>query len=298
MTTSPPVVLKNSAPWRIFPLVALIPLLLTGAVLIALYLNGTPLSDLTTPALGMGGLTAAIFLMLSLVALIATLGERTRITRVRRDAWAIWPQFASEESWRTWVEAEWQRERKAGGFPWSSLVVIAVVFGVITAVVTTQFDAPPELFVGIGAMLVIILGLLTVATQAGRWAARGRYKRRRSSPAPVAYLGRWGVYDEDDGFRSLRGLQQVAYAPRGEAGRRQAINDDYTRQVLGSESASLLPTPPAETGDWAELRFNVRYWRAMRPYRWRSYRGTVRVRVPPGREAEAQVLVQRYGTED
>ena len=298
MSTSHPLILKNSAPWRMFPLLALIPLILTGAILAALYLNGTPLAELTTPALGMGGLSLAIFAMLALVALITTLGERMRINAVRRDPWAVFPQFASEDSWRDFVEAEWQRERRQGGFPWSSLVVIAVVFIVIAVVVTTQFEAPPELFVGIGAMLLIILGVLLVATQAGRWAARGRYQRRQRSPAPVAYLGKWGIYDEDAGFENLRGLQAVDYVAPGVNGNYEAVSAAYAQHVFDPDSYHpLLPMHPVEAARWAKLRFTVRYWRALHPYSWRSYKSYAVVRVPPGCEGEAQALVRRYETE-
>lgn len=296
MPTHPPMVLKNSAPWRLFPLLALIPLILTGAILAALYLNGTPLDELATPALGMGGLAVAIFLMLLLVAVISTLAERTRITHVRRNAWAVFPQFATESAWHAWADAEWARERKSGGFPWASVIVLAVVFTLITVVSATMLDAPPELFVGIGAMLLIIVGGLVIGTQAGRWAARRRYQRRRSSPVPVAYVGKWGIYDEDNGFETLFGLQKVAYVPEGAAAQAAAASEAYMASILDRDSGLALTTP-AETRGWAEMRFTVRYWRAFRPDTWREYRGHITVRVPPGREGEAQALIQRYQAE-
>lgn len=298
MTSVPPLVLKHSAPWRRFPLLALVPLVLAAAVLAAFYVTGAAPADLTTPALGIGGLAVALGLLLTLVALVATANERRRIAQVRADAWAVFPQFASEQSWRDYADAEWQRERKSGGFPWSSVVVLIVMFAVITGVSATQLDAPPALFVGIGAMLALILTGLVVATQAGRWAARARYNRRRAMTVPLAYVGRWGIYDDDRGFDSLRSLRGIRFVPPGAAEPRHAASDAYFQHVVGHTTGlPLMPATPSEAGQWGELRFTVRYWRATRPYNWREYSGYTVVRIPPGRETDAQALIARFRAE-
>jgi hypothetical protein len=293
MTTVPPLVLKHSAPWRRFPLLAFVPLVLAAAVLAAFYFTGTAPADLTTPALGLGGLAVAVGLLLALVGLVATANERRRIAQVRANAWAVFPQYPDQQAWRAYAEAQWRYERKLVSFPWASVVAVVLLFGVITAVSASMLKAPPALFAGVGAMLALILGGLVLSTQASRWAADARYRRRRSMSAPVVYVAERGMYHEDHGFDTLRRLEDVRFQPAGAARRLRDDSDAYFEHVLGAYGP-VFPQPPTETFDWGELRFTIRTWRARRPFNWREIRVTTAVRVPPGREGDAVALVERY----
>jgi hypothetical protein len=290
MTSSRPLVLKHSAPWRAFPWLALAPLLVTGAILGFMLVRGTSWDEVQTPLLGMALLSGSLFAVLGIAGLLATARERAHIARVQREPWAVFPQFADEASWRVYADVELTRDLHYSRFPWSSVVVIIGAFVAIVGVVTTQVDdAPPELFIGVGAMLLIILGVVAAMSLGPRWAARRRYEARRGAPVPQAFVGKWGIYDEDQGFSNLYWLQRVDYDPPSVIAQGEAAQQTYMRDRFGDDLAEPL-TPSG----WSALHVTARSWMARPPYR-RDV--TTTVRIPPGREREALAILQRYQDE-
>lgn len=290
MTSSRPLVLKHSAPWRAIPWLALAPLLVTGVILSFTLVRGTPWAEVQTPLLGMGLLCLSLFALLGMAGLLATARERAHIARVRREPWAVFPQFADDASWRVYADVEYTRELQQGRFPWSSVIVVVVAFVVIVSVVTTQYDdAPPELFLGVGTMLLLILGFVVALSVGVRWAAGRRYAARRAAPIPQAIVSKWGIYDEDQGFSNLYWLQRVAYDPPGAIAQAEAAQQAYMRDRFGDD-----PAEPLTPSGWSALHVTAHVWRARPPYR-RTV--TTTVRIPPGREREALAILQRYQDE-
>lgn len=290
MTSSRPLVLKHSAPWRAFPWLALAPLLVTGVILGFMLVRGTPWADVQTPLFGMALLSLSVFAVLGIAGLLATARERSHIARVRREPWAAFPQFEDEASWRVYADVEYTRDLQASRFPWSSVIVIAGAFIVIVGVVTTQYDdAPPELFVGVGTMLLLILGVVAAMSLGPRRAAQRRYEARRAAPVPQALVSKWGIYDEDQGFSNLYWLQRVAYDPPHVIAEAEAAQQTYMRDRFGDYLAESV-TPSG----WSALHVTARVWMARPPY---MRNVTTTVRIPPGREREALAIVQRYQDE-
>jgi hypothetical protein len=298
MQSRPKLILKNSSTWRFMPLVGLIPFIITVAALGIAYFTGTPREELETPFLGMGIMSLSISGMFLLVALVSRGIERGRINGTYNDCWAGWPQF-TPQGWQAFAESEWQREQRAKNYSWLSVIMILIIFPAIGLFTVFYMKAVLlEVLVPLGAFMVIMLVILLGSSVSQQMAKRGRYNRRVSAPTPSTYVSKGGIYDEDKGFESLRGLQRVDYLPPQMAQEYQAniynlYNGIGPRQWnLTTYDIADVIDPRSPEAQWAQLQFTVR-----RHQRYYNYTAVIAVRVPPGREGEAQAVVQRFQAE-
>lgn len=284
--TPSPIVLNNSAPTRRMPLIMLLPLTLALAIGAGLYLNGTPLEEIILPVGAMIAISLGLGLIMAIFALVMTLIERASINSVLRDQWAAFPQFPDEREWRAYAERERDQKLKNVGFPWASLIVVIVVFGFVTGFSIIQLKAPPAIFYGIGALVLIVLTIMFGGNIMTRMNIHSEYRRRMKMPPPTAYVGKWGLYDEDKGYESLRHLKSVRYLETGAP----------LGSVLGEFDLRSGSLERGEQAGWGMVLFRVKRPRHGRSY-FAMYETVVGARVPPGCEGDAQALVERFHRE-
>lgn len=260
---------QNMRLWPL-PFVGFIPILLVGAVFIGAAANGeVNLEEWKLSFLALGGMGLFItFLLGSIIALLVVRERHAISNLVKKSHWARWPQYDKESDWRAFAEREVTEARKNYGLPWSSLIVVVVMFSIVTGVTLSLLNSSKDtttsafaLLVPIGTLFVLILISILSQPVSQRWQGQSLYRRRMSQPVPSVYIGKEGLYHEDEGYTAFRSLNEyltdVEYMPQHRA-----------------------------------LFFQIK-----RRSRNISTTGSVRVHVPIGAEAEAQDIENRLKAE-
>jgi hypothetical protein len=248
-------------------LAALIPFLITSASVLALLLSGEATQDeLAVPFVGMSAMSIAVLLALGIPLLVLGLWERAAIMRlVNESHWAKWPQFNSEQEWRTFAEAERTREIKDNPLPWGTFIMLLVIFTGISGFMYYLMNSSPSasgqvptyVFIPLGVFFTLILIFVMGMSVAGRRRSEALYRRRLNSPIPNVYFNGGGFYDEDSGFETFR------YINRWLTG-------------VNIREGAMTFSVTIRRGSWI--------WRTM----------LLTAKIPPGKEAEAEALRQRF----
>jgi hypothetical protein len=256
-------ILKSQSYW--FPLMGALFFFLIGAgVSLALALGNSQTSiefrdQAPLPFIGMSIVALLILVVGSFIISTRGVAERLAIRTVMKDAWAKWEQFDSKEMWRAFAEQSYATEMKRHRFPWGTLIVLVIMFSLVTG--WTFFLASSDgadlivVALPLGAFFTFVLIMTLGQVVIARNKIRSTFKRRLSSEIPNVYIGKRGIYDEDSGYRSFDGLINVY----SEAGTPTTLNYQYNIYA-----------------------------------RYGYYAETVTVRVPSGKDAEAENIAQRY----
>jgi hypothetical protein len=245
-------------------LVALIPFFLVSAVTLAMLLTGqATVDELALPFAAISAMSIATLLIMGVPILLAGLFETATIKRlIDGGYWACWAQYATEESWHTFAEKEHQREMKANAFSWAAVIMLVILFSFISGATffITRGSADASFIpVPLGVFFLIITILVLGNPFVGRRQSTALYRRRLRAPIPNIYIGKNGLYDDDSGYQTFRGLNE------------RLINVYYKD---GSPSRVMF-----------EIRHRGRY---------SSGTQTVKVRVPSDQEVEAQNIAHRF----
>jgi hypothetical protein len=256
-------ILKSQNYW--FPMMGALFFFLIGAgVSLALALGSSPTSiqyrdEAPLPFIGMTIVALLILIIGSFIISTRVVAERLAIRNVMKDAWAKWEQFDSAESWRAFAEQSYAEDMKRNRFPWITLVILVIMFSLVTG--WTFFLASSDgadlivVAIPLGAFFTFVLIMTLGQVVTARNKIRSTFKRRLNSEIPSIYVSKRGIYDEDSGYRSFDGLINVY----SEAGTPATLNYQYNIYA-----------------------------------RYGYYAETVTVRVPAGKESEAENIAHRY----
>ncbi|MFN8371843.1 MAG: hypothetical protein U0694_03055 [Anaerolineae bacterium] len=111
----------------------------------------------------------------------------------------------------------------------------------------------------LGAFFTFVLILLLGGVIANRNKVRALYRRRLRADVPVVYVGKQGLYSEDTGYRAFR--------------------------TWGARLINVY----FQEGSPSTLNFQISI-----DVRYGSYVDTVNVRVPAGKDSEADAIAHRY----
>jgi hypothetical protein len=244
-------------------LVALIPFFLVSSVTLMMLATGqATVDELALPFVAMSAMSIATLVIIGVPVLLTGLFETATIKRlIDGGYWACWAKYATEDSWRTFAEKEHQREMKANAFSWAAVIMLAILFSFISG--ATFFIVNPNdrflVFVPLGVFFLIITILVLGNPFVGRRRSTALYRRRLRAPIPNVYIGKGGMYDDDSGYQTFRGLNE------------RLINVYY------------------KEGSPAKVAFEIHH-----RGRYSSGIQTVNVRVPSDQEVEAQNIAHRY----
>lgn len=256
-------ILKSQNYW--FPLMGALFFFLIGAgVSLALALGNSATSielrdEAPLPFIGMSIVAVLILVLGSFIISTRGVAERLAIRNVVKEAWAKWEQFDNTDAWRAFAEQSYQAEMKKHRFPWGTLIVLVIMFSLVTG--WTFFLASSDgadlivVALPLGAFFTFVLLMTLGQVIIARNKIRSTFKRRLSSEVPSVYVGKRGIYDEDSGYRSFKGLINVY----SQAGTPTTLNYQYNIYA-----------------------------------RYGYYAETVTVCVPTGKEAEAENVALRY----
>lgn len=272
-------------------LIGLFPIVLTGAVVGTLLLQGEmSLDEAAVPLMGMSFLSFGIVAIITGIALDASTWEGKSIQQVYQQNWAVLPQFSSVEQWRAYALAEHEREALAYPLPLGMILFLTILFAGITIFVSTIFKELVA-FVGLGVMYIIIMSLTVGYPIVTKLQARARYRRRIKQPIPKVYINRDGLYNEDTGYKPFISLQELEYIPP------EKVADYHQSVQVGFPSPMSYPNLRMVEGlplideAWGLLSFT-----ALHRERYRKFKVTVLVRIPPDKIDDATTLVQRFQT--
>ncbi len=260
-------VLKTQNFW--FPLLGALFFFLIGAgTTLALVFTDSPLSremrdETPLPFLMMSTAAVLILVVGFIVIWLRGLSERAAIQRLLNNAWVSWAQYDSVDEWRAFAQQSFQTEMKRLRFPWGTLVVVVIIFTIVSGYTFTMASADGAnlliVALPLGAFFTFILIITLGRVIAERNKIRALRKRRLRSEPPNVYIGKQGMYSDDNGYRTFRSWGE------------RLINVYY------------------QAGTPATVNFQISI-----DQRYGSYTDTVAVRVPPGSDTEAENLAHRF----
>lgn len=263
-----PLIVKNRRYLWLPLLAALIPFLLVSAVTFATVITGEATHDeAALPFVALSFIALGILVIMGVPILLLVAFERRAILRlIERDYWARWPQYASEAEWRAFAEREHQREIAANRLPWVMFIFLIILFSFISGFTLNMMKSDDTNFLVIAAPLGIMFTIILMISMGGPLLARrqshAHYSRRLRAPVPAIYIGKRGLYDEDNGY--------------------QTFNSFNVR----------LTTVRYRAGNPGEMQFSMRV-----QMRYQSINQAIPVVVPPRKEIEAETLLQRLMSE-
>ncbi|NWF70961.1 MAG: hypothetical protein HXY40_17895 [Chloroflexi bacterium] len=193
--------------------------------------------------------------------------ERQRIlSLINGETWACWPQYASDAEWHAFAQQDYDAAIKRLRFPLLSVVLMVVLFTFISGFVfnLAASEGTNLLLVSIplGAFFSFVLIVIMGGYVMERGNIRRTYQRRLRTTAPLVYINRGGLYHDDEGYQAFRGWNEELINVYVQEGQPTTLN--------------------------FQMYFTQRYG---------AYHKTLSVRVPPGDEAEAHSVAQRFFAE-
>jgi hypothetical protein len=289
--------------WMLFPAAAIA--LTAVAVSGATAVFGDPdlpageRADWAGPLLGIGGITAMVLFLWGGTVTVLRANERRRALRVYANPIARWPQYATGAQWQRVIA----HDARATGHALDFAIPAGIVAAVVAAVtVPAVLQGQPAI-----AAVLVMFGLVIIGLIGGRdWnAARerraNRQRRERITPYPACWLSTEAIYHEDHGLFPLDHVSEVTVVPpdqvatvrkrlrrEQQAGNLYADLDPLDSRLARAgwsllqitTDSDLVRTIVDRITDWLSSDDEHRHY--LSPISVRH------VRVPPGREAEAE----------
>lgn len=292
----------RNATWILFPAAAVA--LIGAAAWLATLLGGDgggPAGTAWVGALaGIGGLVAVAVLAWAVAVTAERAVERRQILRVLEQVIACWPQYASEKQWRQVITQDAKRETSVADIAWP-VGIVTVVVGAIA--VGAGLQGMWSAVLVLAAFWVLVSGLVGGrAWSRDRQRRADRHRRERLLPYPACWLAAEAIYHEDWGLVTLDQVTRVRLIPPAEvSGARKRLRSEARAGDLTVE-LDPLDLRLARSG-WSLLQFTLdeqvarTLWHHLRALvrsrigRLPDLVSVVHVRVPPGREAEADGVV-------
>jgi hypothetical protein len=213
---NPPLVRKSKFSW------GWLPILIVGHILAYIPLWIFELIDTGTLR---PWIVSSVFILVAgvtpifvIVFMLFDRHEQRQLNRVMEESWANWLQFDNVADWHKFAEDDYQREQaefeKDTKTIRAQVVIAIVLLGGLMLFNGQGKPALLALFIVGGAIMA--LGFI-FATRYRKRKTRELYEQRLELPPPRVIIGKYGLYRDDTGYQSLRGLSKVEFVPRQEA---------------------------------------------------------------------------------